>query len=106
MKNAIEIEARWVNLDPKVIEKKLIELGAKKEGSYFFQEWVFAHPEWRNGNRRVRIRDDGHTTWLTYKANATWAVDSTEEVEVTVSSAKDAAALIGKIGIPLLRHQE
>ncbi|HEX7724495.1 MAG TPA: CYTH domain-containing protein [Candidatus Paceibacterota bacterium] len=106
MSKSVEIEARWINLDPATIEKKLTAIGATKEGSYFFQEWVFAHPEWRNGNRRLRVRSDGTQTWLTYKANATWAVDSTEEVEVTVSSAAETAALVGKIGIPLIRHQE
>jgi adenylate cyclase class 2 len=105
-KNSIEIEARWINQNPAALVKKLEAIGAKKEGSYFFQEWVFAHPEWRKDNRRLRVRSDGTKTWLTYKANATWAVDSTEEVEVAVSSAPDMAAMIGKIGIPLLRRQE
>jgi adenylate cyclase class 2 len=106
MKPSIEIEARWINLDPETMVKKLEAIGAKKEGSYFFQEWIFAHPEWRKDNRRLRVRSDGRQTWLTYKSNATWAIDSTEEVEIVVSSAEDAVAMIHKIGIPQLRHQE
>jgi adenylate cyclase class 2 len=106
MSTSVEIEARWINLDPATLEKKLTAIGATKEGSYMFQEWIFAHPEWRKDNRRLRVRSDGKQTWLTYKANATWAVDSTEEVEVTVSSAEEMAKMIAKIGIPILRHQE
>jgi adenylate cyclase class 2 len=52
------------------------------------------------------VRTDGKTTWLTYKANASWAVDSTEEAELTVSSAKDAVKFVEALGIPRQRYQE
>lgn len=45
-------------------------------------------------------------TWLTYKANATWAVDSTHEVEVTTSSAEDTIALLKAMDVPLIRTME
>ncbi len=106
MSISIEIEARWVNLDPVALEQKLVAIGAVKDGSYFFQEWVFAYPEWRAQNRRVRVRTDGQKTWVTYKANATWGIDSTEEIETVVSSAEKMVEMLTKMGIPLLRHQE
>jgi len=101
-----EIEARWINLDKESIIARLDKLGAKKTGDYFFKEWIFAYPEWTTQFRRVRIRTDGTKTWLTYKANATWAVDSTEEVEFEVPSAEDAVTFMHAIGMPLSRAQE
>lgn len=102
----VEIETRFINLKQEEVEKKLKNIGAKKNSEAFFREWIFYHEEWNSTNRRIRVRDDGKTAWLTYKANATWEVDSTEEVEITVSSAEDAVKLIQKTDIPLKRYQE
>ncbi len=102
----MEIEARWINEDPKAIETRLVALGATKSFDTIFQEWLFFHDEWRKDHRRVRVRADGIKTWLTYKANATWTIDSTEEVEVSTSSAQDTVELLEKIGLPMRRHQE
>ena len=101
-----EIEARWINLDQKDIERKLVELGAKKDFERFFKEWIFAYPEWRSHHGRIRVRDDGANVWLTYKSNPTWAVDSTEEIEIKSSSSADTAKILVKIGVPMVRYQE
>ena len=105
---SIEIEARFINLDQKIIEKKLEEIGARKISESFFKEWIFWHKnkEWMEKNRRIRIRDSGEKVWLTYKAQPTWGIDTTEEVEVTVSSADEAKKLVEKIGVPFQRYQE
>ncbi|MDO8470648.1 MAG: CYTH domain-containing protein [bacterium] len=105
----MEIEARFINLNREEIEEKLRSLGAQKTQDAFFKEWLFFHkgdPDWDDNHRRIRVRTDGTTTWMTYKANATWEVDSTEEVEFKVSSAEDAIKLLIATGIPLQRHQE
>jgi len=106
MSKSIEFEARWVNLNPAEIEQKLVAIGAKKQDSYFFQEWIFAHPEWRKDNRRIRVRTDSKQTWMTYKASAAWTIDGTTEYEMVVSSAETAVQIIRSIDIPQLRHQE
>ena len=106
VKDFKEVEARWINLDPDKMIKRLEKIGAKKSGDFFFREWIFAHDDWEKDNRRIRVRTDGVTTWLTYKSNATWAVDSTEEVEVTVSSPEDMVRFLGAAGIPKKRVQE
>jgi adenylate cyclase class 2 len=106
MSHPIEFEARWINQDRNAIEQKLKALGATKVADYFFREWIFHHPEWLPLNKRIRVRTDGKQTWMTYKANATWAVDSTEEVELTVSSAELAVAFVQAAGVPLVRYQE
>ena len=106
MKRHREVEARWLDLDKGSVLKKLGDIGAASVGDFFFREWIFARPDWGKTFRRIRVRTDGKTTWLTYKANPTWAVDSTEEVEVTVSSAEDAVQLLQAADIPLVRFQE
>ena len=90
----------------RAVLKKLDDVGAKPVGDFFFREWIFARPDWGKTFRRVRVRTDGKTTWLTYKANPTWAVDSTEEVEVTVSSAENTVQLLQAADVPLVRYQE
>ena len=102
----IEIEARWIHIDRDEIEHKLESLGAEKLGDFFFREWIFRHDDWAENHRRVRVRTDGTQTWLTYKANTTWAVDSTEEVEFTVSSAENAVKFMDAIGMPRFIHIE
>lgn len=101
-----EIEARWIEVDQKDIERKLGKLGALRESESFFKEWIFAYPEWKPHNKRIRVRDDGKNVWLTYKANPTWEVDSTEEIEISSSSSADTAKILDKIGVPMLRYQE
>jgi predicted adenylyl cyclase CyaB len=105
MKN-IEIEARFINLDRETIEKKLKNLGAQKESESFFKEWIFSREDWKPIHARIRIRDDGKKVWLTYKANPTWEVDSTEEIEIESSSSEETAKIIEKTGVPLVRYQE
>ncbi len=101
-----EIEVRFINLSRDDIEKKLLRIGAERTGEFFFREWIFAQPEWEKDHRRLRVRTDGRTTWLTYKANPTWEVDSTEERETTVGSAEEISNIIKAIGVPCVRYQE
>ena len=102
----VEIEARFLNLDQQEVEQRLKKLGAQKQSESFFKEWIYAYKEWLPHHKRLRIRDDGKTVWLTYKANPTWEIDSTEEIEIRSSSAVDTAKIIEKIGVPMLRYQE
>lgn len=107
MEQNIEIETRFIGLEQEATEKKLKEIGAEKVSEHSFREWIFAYEDWVKGNRRLRVRTDGKNTWMTYKANETWTVDSTEEIEIIVSSkAEDAIKLIKATGIPQSRYQE
>jgi len=106
MKEYIEFETRFLNLDEKQILKKLEEIKAEKIGDYYFKEWIFQKAEWLEQHRRIRVRTDGKTNWLTYKSNKTWEVDSTEEVELEVDSAEDMVKFLHSIDMPLARYQE
>lgn len=104
--NHKEIEARWLNLDPNEMRRRLEKIGALREGSYFFKEWIFTKPEWKPKNKRLRVRSDGERGWVTLKTNETFEVASTQEVEMEVSNPELAVELIKATGLPLVRHQE
>ena len=101
-----EIEARWLNLNPDEMRRRLDQVGAKKTGSYFFKEWIFTKPEWKPLNKRIRVRTDGTKAWVTIKTNETFTIDSTHEVELEVQSAEKAVEFIQATGLPQVRHQE
>lgn len=108
MNKTYEIEARFINVNREKIESKLNALGAVKVKEVSFREWIFhfRNEEWDKDRRRVRVRTDGAHHWLTYKANPTWELDSTEEIDLAVSSAEDAMRFMKSVGIPLQRYQE
>lgn len=106
MSKYIEFETRFVDLDENELLDKLNKIGAEKTGDFYFREWIFQHKEWIDQNRRIRVRTDGAKNWLTYKANKTWEVDSTEEVELEVSSPDNMVKFLHSIDMPLLRYQE
>lgn len=106
MSKYIEFETRFIDLDEKEVLGKLNKIGAEKTGDFYFREWIFQYKEWIGQNRRIRVRTDGTKNWLTYKANKTWEVDSTEEVELEVSSSDDMVKFLHSIDMPLLRYQE
>ena len=105
----MEIEARFINLNREEVEQKLKDIGAPRVFDSFFREWLFFYkgdPDWDSNHKRIRVRTDGEKTWITYKANRTFAVDSTEEIELAVSSPEDALKFMKATGIPLQRYQE
>lgn len=105
----MEVEARFINLSREEIEEKLGKFGAERKFESLFREWLFfykGNSDWDDNHKRIRVRTDEENTWLTYKANSSWAVDSTQEVELTVSSAANAVKLMEATGIPLQRYQE
>jgi adenylate cyclase, class 2 len=64
-----EIEFTYINIDKGKIEKKLIELGAKKVGDYHYRRIVFDYPDFRldKNSSWVRLRDEGDKITLTFK---------------------------------------
>lgn len=107
-KKYIEVEARWINVDQKKIEAALKKAKAKKVGQFYFREWILEQDNaaWRKDRRRVRVRTSGKQHWLTYKANPSWGVSSTQEVEMTVSSPEAAVKFMEAVDVPVSRYQE
>ena len=103
---AIEIEAKILKINKEALEKKLIEIGAKKIEDIFFRSISFDF----NGypldveNSWIRLRDNGKKVTLAYKKRL--GVTSSngddagmEEIEVSVSNYEDTALLLKRIGM-------
>ena len=107
-----EIEARFLEIDPSEIEKKLKKLGAKKVFDRVFKEAIFQPPkgkgfeEWEKTRKRVRLRDTGEKVILALKENEKWALSETKEIEIEVSDFDKASELLSELGLELKRTQE
>ena len=64
-----EIEAKWLDIDPKEIEKRLLKLGAVKKFDAVFRRKVFEFPGWPLNKQGawLRVRDEGDKVTLGYK---------------------------------------
>lgn len=108
-----EIEVKFLNINPKSLEKKLAEIGATKIGEYL-QSWkTFDYPDWRLNKEgawiRLRNEGDGKIT-LTYKKrlgiksrSGIVNDDGMEEVEIYVDNFDKTASIFEKAGF-IVKH--
>ena len=64
-----EIEVKFLDIDPKKIEKKLKDIGAKKVFDHIFKSKVFDYPDLRLNAAAawIRLRDEGDKITLSFK---------------------------------------
>ncbi|MCL2037731.1 CYTH domain-containing protein [Candidatus Saccharibacteria bacterium] len=105
MNDAIENEAKILNIGPEEIRGKLIRLGAQKVGEFNFRRHVFDAIPKREG-RWLRLRTDGQRTTITAKEISHDDVDGTSEWEVEVSDFEDTLKILQKIGLESRGYQE
>ena len=110
-----EIEIKYLDIDPEQLEKKLIELGAKKAGDYHYRRAVFDYPDFRLDAQAswLRLRDEGDKITLTFKQRlgvkeGSLSGDDTGmyEKEVVVSDFDTTREIILKIGLIEKMYQE
>ena len=108
-----EIEAKFLEINPKAIQAKLRSLGAKKVFDKTFREAIYLPPkgsheydEWLKQRKRIRIRDTGEEVLLAMKVNKKWGLSETEEIEVNVSSFAETEKFLKLLELELLRYQE
>ena len=110
-----EIEVKFLNIDPVLIEKKLVDLGAEKTFEKIYRRRVFDHPDLRLNNRGafVRLRDEGDKITLTFKQRLGVKTHDgktndkgMEEIEVNVSDFEKTAVLLKKIGLEEKFYEE
>ncbi len=102
-----EIEAKFLDIDPAEIEKKLTAVGAKKVRDFSYRRRVFDYPDWRldkNGGW-LRLRDEGDRITLAFKQrlgikdHGGLTNDSgMREVEIKVSDFEKTATLLLDLG--------
>jgi len=103
-----EKEVKFLNIDAKKIEKKLIEIGADKMFQKTYRRIVFDYPDLRMDKKGawVRLRDEGEKVTLTYKQrigmksrNGEENDKSMREIEVEVGDFNKTALILRKIGL-------
>ncbi|MDB5260651.1 MAG: hypothetical protein JWN37_882 [Candidatus Nomurabacteria bacterium] len=101
-----EIEVKFLNIDKESLEEKLISLGAKKEGDYFYKRNVFDYPDLRLDKQGawVRLRDEGGRVMLGFKQRlgmqgTTGKDEGMYEREVEVKDYEGTADILRKIGL-------
>jgi adenylate cyclase class 2 len=101
-----EIEVKFLNIDPVLIEKKLFELGAKKIFEKLYRRRVFDYPDYRldKSGAWLRLRDEGEEITLTFKQRLGMKKGgngndiSTEETGIRVNDFDATVNLLLKLG--------
>ena len=115
MKYMEEIEVKFLNINPDLIEKKLREIGAKKIFDKIYRRKVFDYPDLRLNNKGawVRLRDGKDKITLTFKQrigikthNGTVNDKSMEEIEVEVDDFNKTEEILSSIGLKEKFYEE
>lgn len=100
-----EIEVKFLDIDPKQVEKKLLNLGAKRLYDRVFKDRVFDYPGWPLDKKSswLRLRDKGDKITLSFKKRLGVIKGQNdkgmEENEITVNSFEETSEILGKIGM-------
>lgn len=89
----LEVELKFIGVDPSRLERQLTELGAQLVGTLTQADEYFAHPSrnFAETDEALRIRSEGDRRVLTYKGpKVPAAVKIREEVEVDVGPKQEA----------------
>ncbi|MFA5729794.1 MAG: CYTH domain-containing protein [Candidatus Paceibacterota bacterium] len=102
-----EIEVKFLNIDPVLMENKLKAIGAKKIFEKLYKRRTFDYPDLRLHKKGawIRLRDEGEKVTLTYKERIGVKTfdgktndDSMEEVEIIVNDFVKTAELLNRMG--------
>jgi adenylate cyclase, class 2 len=106
---AEEIEAKWLDIDPKSIAEKLESLGAKKEFDRMYRVRIFDYPGFTLNAKAawMRVRDEGDKVTMSYKQRIGNTGDKSGktndegmiEHEVVVSSFDETADILHSLGM-------
>lgn len=101
-----EFEIKFLEVDVPELEKKLLEIGAKKVFDFLYRRRVFDFSDMRlaNDHSWVRLRDEGEKITLTYKKRLGVGKnklkdESMREIEIIVSDFEKTAELLRSVGM-------
>ncbi len=101
-----EIEVKFLNIDKLSLEKKLLSLGAKKVGDFFYKRYVFDYPDLRLNAKGawIRLRDEGTRITLGYKERLGRSSHGgndkgMKEMEIEVNDFEKTRTLLKSIGL-------
>lgn len=101
-----EIEIKFLDIDPVEMEKRLIDIGAKKEWSRMFEEWIYEKDEWLPVFGRVRVRNDGYKITVSYKETIRDTGQGNPEIEFEANNLESVFLFLEKVGLKKVRHQQ
>lgn len=106
----IEIEARFLNINPEELKYRLQQVGAKDLGEDFLTEVIFYDQglEWQKSkDTMVRLRQNKKGVSLTYKhVHNADKVDGTTEIDLTVNDLGTSQLFLERVGLIAFRRQE
>lgn len=103
-----EIEVKFLNIDPVSMEKKLLEIGAKKVFEKLYKRRIFDYPDLRFDKMGawIRLRDEGDKITLTFKQRIGVKTHdgktndiSMDETQIEVDDFERTAEFLTKIGL-------
>lgn len=107
-----EFEIKFLEVDIPQLEKKLIEIGAKKAGEYFYKRRHFDYPDLRldKNHEWIRVRDEGNRIVLTHKKriNPSQPIKDAvmNETEVEVDDFDKTCQILYAVGLEEKNYQE
>lgn len=103
-----EFEVKFLEVNVPELEKKLLEIGARKTSEYEYSRAIFDYQDLRMDKEGgwVRLRTDGKESTLTYKKrigiksnDGSVADDGMQEIEVIIDSYEKTHQLLKAIGL-------
>ncbi|MES2315638.1 MAG: CYTH domain-containing protein [Patescibacteria group bacterium] len=110
-----EFEIKFLEVDVPELEKKLLEIGAKKIGEYNYRRVLMDYPDLRMENKHswLRLRTNGEETTLSYKERIgikengqVGSDDGMKEIEISVDDYDKTFELLKSIGLIIKREEE
>jgi predicted adenylyl cyclase CyaB len=107
MQNNKEIEIKLTFKDKKLVENRLVELGAKRLESFGLRDRYYSRTQsMSNSNQLVRIREKGARAELSFKGKA--EIDKNiwtrEELTTTVSDPEKTEKILLSLGIEKIKE--
>ena len=102
----IEIEAKFLDIDPEAMRKQLRDLGATLVyPEVLMKRKVFDHPTNKQSDW-LRVRDEGDKITMSYKQVVDRTVHGTKEITIEVSNFDDACAILAAAQLRPASYQE
>ncbi|MEK9147420.1 MAG: class IV adenylate cyclase [Patescibacteria group bacterium] len=110
-----EIEVKFLDINPEKIQEKLKDIGAEKQGEYFYRRRIFDYPDLRLDKEGawIRLRDEGNKITLAFKKrigikahDGKYSDSGMKEIEIEVSDFDKTGLLLEQLGFIEKFYQE
>lgn len=104
----LELEAKFLNINPIDIRQKLTQLGfSLVQPEFMMKRRTFQFPETPGVRKWARVRNEGDKITIAIKEiTDSTRIDGTREIELTVNSFESASELVRLFGVKESSYQE